>query len=103
MYKCLKMAAPGYQQRIERCSVLTANSLIKTSRNNFISGSWGHCKELYPEPHIELRWNDANNPGDRLHGQNQVLQRAETIKWEQNVIASYQYYLSWVLKSENKY
>ena len=29
MYEYLKMGAPGCQQRIERCSVLTANRVIK--------------------------------------------------------------------------
>ena len=31
----------------------------KTNRNKLIAGSWGHCKELYPEPAIELWWNDT--------------------------------------------
>ena len=34
MYEYLKMGAPGCQQRIERCSVLTANSVIKQAETN---------------------------------------------------------------------
>lgn len=34
MYEYLKMAAPVRQQKIERCSVLTAKSLIKQIETN---------------------------------------------------------------------
>ena len=34
MYEYLKMGAQGCQQRIERCSVLTANSVIKQAETN---------------------------------------------------------------------
>ena len=34
MYEYLKMGAPGSQQRIEGCSVLTAKSLIQQAETN---------------------------------------------------------------------
>ena len=74
------MGAPGCQQRIERCSVLTANSVLKQAETNSSQAVGVTVKNPEPEPATELWWNDANNPGDRLYGQNQVLKEAETIK-----------------------
>ena len=70
MYEYLKMGAPGCQQRIERCSVLTANSVLKQAETNSSQAVGVTVKnpEPEPEPATELWWNDANNPADLSMG-----------------------------------
>ena len=80
------MGAPGCQQRIKGCSVLTAQSLIKQAEMMNSSQAVGFTLETFT---LSLPLNYGH-----LYGQNQGLEKAETIKEQQNAIAFFHYNLS---------
>ena len=76
------MGTHGCQQRMERCSVLTAKSLIKQAGTNSSQAVGVTVKNFNPEPSIELWWNDTKKPRRLVdaNGQNLSPNQAETTK-----------------------
>ena len=80
------------QQRMERCSLLTAKSLIKQAEANSYQAVGVTIKKKFNlEAAIELRWNDAkkNQETSGCLRAKPKPKQAQTKKKQQNVIAFY--------------
>ena len=85
------MGTPGCQQRIERCSLLTTKSLLKRIETNSSQAVGVTVKNFTLSLPLNYGGMILKTQETVYMGKNQGLKQAETIKWEHNVIAFYQF------------